>query len=115
MKGDLQNYVAKEMKMSAIYQPVIIGALVDNGGECSLEHLGKVISIKLHGNVEKTKYYVGKLKMHPNKVLTKNGIATIVPKSGKFTLLEGLKIKDKKSVINICDAKIKEYMEKRNA
>ena len=111
---ELQNYVTKDMKMCAIYQPVIIGTLVGNGGTCSLEHLGRVLSIKLHGNVEKTNYYVGKLKMHPNKVLTKNGVATIIPKSGKFTLLEGVKIKDKKSVINICDAKIKQYMEKSN-
>ena len=112
---NLQNYVTNDMKMSAIYQPVIIGALVGNGGECSLEHIGKVLSIKLHGNVDKTNYYVGKLKIYPNKVLTKNGVATIVPKSGKFSLLEKVKITDKKSIINICDAKIKQFMEKKNA
>ena len=111
---DLQNYVTTEMKMSAIYQPVIISALLDNGGSCSLEHLGKVLSIELHGNTNKANYYVGKLKLHPNKVLTKNGVATVVPKSGEFIFLKGVKIKDPKAIMKLCASKIKDYLEKKN-
>jgi hypothetical protein len=108
---NLQNYVINDMRMNAIYQPVIIGLLAANNGKCSLEVIANTISLRLHGNTDRAKYYEGKLKLHPKKVLTKNGVATIVPKSGVFTLLDDVKVTNKKEIINICNAKIKAYLE----
>jgi len=79
---DLTKFVDTKMKMTAIYQPLIINSILK--GETSLEVIATRCSRLLHGNESKTKDYIKKLKIHPATVLKKHGIAEVVPRSGHF-------------------------------
>ena len=104
----LNTYITTKMKMTAIYQPVIIACLLE--GTNDLESIGKQISTLLHHNLDHTAFYAKKIKDAPKKVLTNHGIATIVPRSGKFTFLLDISKSDKLALIDLCDNKIQAFL-----
>ena len=106
---NLSTFVSQRMKMTSVYQPVIIRSILK--GETSLTSIAQELSILLHGDNSMTCHYLKKLKIHPNKVLTSHGIATIVPRSGQFTLLDNGSI-NAEQAIQLCTDKINEFLKK---
>ena len=117
---DLKVFVEKEMRMTAIYQPMIIMALLKSK-TCSatMDSIGKAISMRLTGTEEKANYYAHKLTVYPKQVLYKHGIAvTGVTKETSKTyyltdVLQELAPKQKRAIIKDCEKRVTEYIAKK--
>ncbi|WP_089894693.1 hypothetical protein [Lentibacter algarum] len=48
-KHNLIDYISKQMRMSHIYQPVVIRALLENGGQATTEEIAKSVGLQLGG------------------------------------------------------------------
>lgn len=95
------------MKMSGLYQPVIIKHLILSGGLAKLEEIAKELTTLDEEAVED---YIQKLKIHPKAVLKKHGIAEI--QEDAYELLMDLG-DSKENLLKICDEKIALFMEQR--
>jgi len=99
------------MRMSHIYQPVMIRNLIKNKGKANSESIAKDL---LTYDVSQVEYYQLITKNMVGKVLTNN--RGITHKEGdEYSLLgyESLTAEEQKELIRLCDSKIDEYIEKR--
>lgn len=95
------------MKMSGLYQPVIIKQLIQNDGKASLESIAKELATLDEEAIED---YVQKLKVHPKAVLKKHGIAEIQDNSYELRIELG---DTKNNLLSLCQEKIETFMEQR--
>ena len=65
----LKNYIKNKMRMSHIYQPVMIKSLIKNSGKNNSKNIAKEF---LTYDPWAIKYYQDIVKIMPGKVLTKN-------------------------------------------
>lgn len=107
----LQRFISSEMRMSHVYQPVMLVELLKTKGRATVQQIAKAILAKDQSQVE---YYEQITKNMVGRVLTKNrGIAS---KSGDTYTLDGfeqLTPEEAKDLIELCKQKIAEYEEKR--
>ena len=82
MTIDLHNYITNRMRMSHIYQPVMLKVLLENDGEASVEQIASALLSYDHSQVE---YYCIRTKEMVGKVLTNNGVVESV-KLGRKTV-----------------------------
>ena len=114
MTIDLHDYITNQMKMSHIYQPVMLKVLLENNGEASIEQIASALLSYDQSQVE---YYGIRTKQMVGKVLTNNGVVEPV-KSGRKTT--GFKLKSeaiseaqRASLVALCDDSIQDYLNKR--
>ena len=69
---ELRNFITTTMKMSHIYQPLLIKSLIESGGVSTLRHLATTF---LSNDESQILFYEKRLKEMPSKVLTKHGIS----------------------------------------
>src|SRR3954454_19486631 len=67
----LRDFIRKQMRMSHIYQPVMIKQLLSNGGKSSIRSIAAAF---LERDVSQLEYYEQITKDMPGKVLAKHGI-----------------------------------------
>ena len=67
----LRDFIQNRMRMSHIYQPVMIKALLENGGEATTEEIATSLLAYDQSQVE---YYSLRTKAMVGKVLTNNGV-----------------------------------------
>jgi diadenosine tetraphosphate (Ap4A) HIT family hydrolase/5-methylcytosine-specific restriction endonuclease McrA len=106
---DLKNYL-ENMRMSHVYQPVMIKRMLMNGGNASAEE----IAIDLVQNDQsQIEYYIIRVNTMVGKVLRQNGV--VEKEKSNYRLLVDGKISEraKEELIMLCDQRIKEYVEKR--
>lgn len=103
----LKEFLTSKMKMSGLYQPVIIKHLILENGQAALESIAKELTTLDEEAVED---YVQKLKIHPKAVLKKHGIAEIEKDSYRLLMELG---DTKENLLKICNEKILSYMEQR--
>jgi hypothetical protein len=107
MTIDLYDYITNRMKMSHIYQPVMLKVLLENNGAASIEQIASALLSYDQSQVE---YYGIRTKQMVGKVLTNNGV--VVPiKSGKRTTgfklnTEAVSEAQRASLISLCDDNI---------
>ena len=70
---ELKNYLTKQMRMSHVYQPVMIRNLIKNKGKASSEKIAKDLLVF---DVSQVEYYQERTKIMVGKVLTKNKVTT---------------------------------------
>ena len=107
----LKNFLTKDMRMSHVYQPVMIRNLIKNKGKANSSTIAKDL---LAYDVSQVEYYQLITKNMVGKVLTNNrGITS--KDGGQYSLIgfENLSRDEQKELIQICDSKIDEYIEKR--
>lgn len=107
----LKQFLESKMRMSHIYQPVFIKELIKNNGICKLEDIAKAF---LNYDKSQVEYYEYITKTMPSKVLKSHGI--IEQNKKEYILNEeysNLSEIEKKELIEICDKKINEFLEKR--
>ena len=114
MTIDLHDYITNRMKMSHIYQPVMLKFLLENNGEASIEQIASALLSYDQSQVE---YYGIRTKQMVGKVLTNNGVVEPV-KSGRSTTgfklnTEAMSEAQRASLIALCDDNIKDYLNKR--
>lgn len=117
---DLKLFVEKEMRMSAIYQPmVIIELLKSKTLSATMDDIGKKLSTKLSGNADMTSYYSKKLSIYPKQVLYKRGVAlvgTTKETCKTFYATEAIKKlskKERKEIVKICEKKVDKFIEEK--
>jgi len=105
----LDKFISQEMRMSHIYQPVMLIELLSNKGQSTVNKIAK--SILSRSQIE---YYEHITKNMVGKVLTKNRGVTDKTKD-KYSLIgfDDLNQKEIDELISVCNEKIEEYLDKR--
>ena len=81
MTIDLKDYITKRMRMSHIYQPVMLRVLLENNGEASVDQIASAL---LSYDESQIDYYGLRTKQMVGKVLTNNGVVEPI-KAGRAT------------------------------
>ena len=109
----LREFLTIRMRMSHIYQPLMIRTLLTHGGSASIR---QIASSFLSKDASQLEYYEEITKNMPGKVLARHGI--VRREGNAFQLLpdiSNLKADEIDDLVRICEAKLEEYMEKRGA
>ncbi len=70
---ELKNFIDTKMKMSHVYQPLLIRLLVESGGQSTLRQLAKEFSAFDEAQIL---FYEDRLKKMPIPVLKNHGVAS---------------------------------------
>jgi ATP adenylyltransferase len=101
------------MRMSHIYQPVMIRELLKRGGKTSIRNIAAAF---LAHDASQLEYYEQITKNMPGKVLAKHGIVRRDGDDYKLALdLSKLSRQERAELIELCDASIGDYLQKRGA
>jgi 5-methylcytosine-specific restriction endonuclease McrA len=106
----LADFVRNRMRMSHVYQPVMLTALLQNSGRCSTAQIARSILAHDESQVE---YYEDVVKNMVGRVLRGHGI---VEKDGGGYSLAGYEDLDDEQIehlIGLCEAKLEEYKARR--
>ncbi|WP_251134596.1 HIT domain-containing protein [Falsiruegeria litorea] len=113
----LHRYITQQMRMSHVYQPVMLRELLRSGGEVSVEQIAKALLSHDRSQVE---YYEIRTKNMVGKVLTNNGVVVPVKDGNRiigFRLNDFVDVdaEDRDRLIAECDEKIADYIELRGS
>jgi diadenosine tetraphosphate (Ap4A) HIT family hydrolase len=109
----LRDFIQKQMRMSHIYQPVMIRELLKGGGKASIR---KIAGAFLARDESQLEYYEQITKNMPGKVLAKHGIAVRDGDHYRLTVdLSSLSLAERNELVQLCDEAINTYLEKRGA
>ena len=106
----LVDFVERRMRMSHIYQPVMLLTLLQHDGECSETDIAKAISVHDPTQIE---YYEAITRNMVGRVLTRHGV---VKREGKhFSLLSArpLSKEQRAGLRHLLEAKLDQYVAKR--
>jgi ATP adenylyltransferase len=106
----LADFLQNRMRMSHVYQPVMLMALLRGGGRCSTTEIAKSILAHDESQVE---YYEKVTNNMVGRVMRSHGI---VEKDGSGYSLVGYENLDGKQVellVELCQSKLEEYKERR--
>jgi hypothetical protein len=105
----LIDFLENRMRMSHIYQPLLVKGLVESGGSATIRQLANYFLIQ---DESQQRYYENRIKQMPLRVLRKHNI---VSRDGDFVSLnvKELSLEQKAQVKMICEKKIQEYVVKR--
>lgn len=103
---ELKDFMEQRMKLSHIYQPLLIKNLLNSGGSSTIRQMALSF---LFEDESQIMYYEKRLKEMPIKVLSKHNI---ILKEGNFISLNcrSLTLQQKAELKKICEAKIQDYI-----
>jgi ATP adenylyltransferase len=107
----LSDFISNKMRMSHIYQPVMLMELLSSKGNASVEEIAKQILLLDTSQVE---YYSNITKQMPGRVLGKNH--KLVTKESEQYSLNGfseLSNQEVEQLMKLCQSKLDDYIEKR--
>jgi len=107
--AELRDFVASTMRMSHIYQPLLIKSLIESGGISTIRQLATTF---LASDESQILYYEKRLKEMPIKVLSKHGI---ISREGELVSLRIRKmtLEQKAEIKKLCEQKIQEFIVSR--
>jgi ATP adenylyltransferase len=114
---DLLDFIQNRMRMSHIYQPVMLMTLINNGGEASVGQIAKQFAKRDEALIE---YYSKITKEMPGRVLGKNhGIVSV--KKGERNGIAGYQLngysyltaEQKAQLLQACQQKYEHYLDAR--
>ena len=109
----IKDYIQRRMRMSHIYQPVMLMELLKLGGTA---HKQDIATAFLSFDQSQVDYYQVVVGNMPGKVLRKNGMVDPGPRgSGLYSLkgFESLNGEEVEALKELCQVKLEEYIEKR--
>jgi ATP adenylyltransferase len=106
---ELYDFIDNKMRMSHIYQPLLIKTLVEAGGSATVRQLAQQFVIEDESQLQ---YYENTIKRMPVKVLKSHGIVSD-QKSLISLNIKKFTFKEKSQLKRICEEKIQQYLEKR--
>ncbi len=106
----LESFVTEKMRMSHIYQPVMIKALLKSGGQAERKLIAEEI---LTYDFSQLEYYEKVVDNMVGRVLRNHNIVDKQRDIYSLVDFNGLKGSEIDHLIKLCDAKIEAYIEKR--
>jgi ATP adenylyltransferase len=107
--SDLLKFVEFKMKMSHIYQPLLIKTLVESGGVATVTQIARVFSAADENQV---RFYEARIKQMPLKVLKGRKIVTV--DKGVVTLdITKLSFTQRTKLVAACNQRIADFIEQR--
>ena len=106
---DLLDFIRNRMRMSHIYQPLLIRLLVEAGGQSTLRQLAKEFSSFDEGQIL---LYEHRLKKMPVPVLQRH---QVLKRDGSLVSLNvgELTLEQRREILSECEAKITEFIQSR--
>ena len=106
---ELQDFIENKMRLSHIYQPLLIKTLVESEGFSTARKLALEL---LKMDESQIRYYERVVKTMPVRVLLRHGV--IKKKDNQIELTtRKLTFKQRQKLITLCDSKLNEFREKR--
>jgi len=107
--SELKKFLTSRMRMSHIYQPLLIKSLLEAGGIATIR---QIATIFLSQDESQIQYYEKRLKEMPIRVLSKHGI---IERDGDLLRLKTAKLtfEQKAELKKICEQKLQEFIESR--
>lgn len=110
----LETYIRDQMRMSHVYQPVMLQVLLENGGVASTEDVAKALLSYDRSQVE---YYEIRTKNMVGKVLTQNGVIESVkdgPRIVGYKLVaHNLSEQEIAALVELCQQRLSAYIAQR--
>ena len=110
----LEAYISEQMRMSHVYQPVMLRVLLENGGRASTEDVAKALLSYDRSQVE---YYEIRTKKMVGKVLTENGVIEPIKDGRRITgykLAASHLTTEETSILNdLCQQRLTDYINQR--
>ena len=105
----LKEFIERKLKMSHIYQPMVIRELVNSGGRATIRQLALSL---LAQDESQIKYYEERVRKMPVSVLKKHGIVSL---DGDLVSLTAgkLSFQERSEVRGLCEAKLQEFISSR--
>jgi diadenosine tetraphosphate (Ap4A) HIT family hydrolase len=108
---NLRDFIQKRMRMSHIYQPVMIRKLLMGGGKATTRSIAAEFLSRDESQLE---YYEHITRNMPGKVLAKHGIVTRDGDHYRLTIgPSALSDKEKDELVSLCDEAIRVYLHNR--
>jgi len=108
---DLVDFLDHKMRMSQIYQPLLIRSLVDAGGSATIRQLAQVL---VSHDESQLLYYEKRIKEMPVKVLKKRDV---ILSDGELVSLNlnfrELTLEQKSQIRILCEQKLQKFIQKR--
>jgi len=106
---ELKTFITGKMKMSHIYQPLLIKSLLEAGGAATIRQLAITF---LSQDESQIMYYEKRVKEMPIRVLSSH---EVIERVGELVTLNAQKLtlEQKADLKQICEAKIQEYIVSR--
>lgn len=106
---ELKDFIDTKMKMSHVYQPLLIRLLVEAGGQSTLRQLAKEFSAFDEAQIL---FYEDRLKKMPIPVLKNHGVAS---RSKQLVTLEvnELTLEQRREIIVSCEQRIAKFLKQR--
>lgn len=106
---ELTDFIENKMRMSHIYQPLLIKTLVEVGGSATLRQLASQFVLEDESQLQ---YYENTIKKMPVRVLKNHGIIDF--HNDLISLnVEKITFKEKAHLRRLCEEKIQQYLQKR--
>ena len=108
---ELEDFIRNKMSMTHVYQPLMIKKILESGNTAPKEAIARVF---LNNDHSLLKYYKNTVMRWPKITLTNRKVISY--KKGIFKLLLEGDVTDqqKKRLIELCDLRTEEYVEKYN-
>ena len=106
---ELLEFVETRMRMSHVYQPLLIRCLLDAGGQATVRQLAIEFSKEDEAQV---RYYEDRIKKMPVDVLKGHGVVEEADGVVKLTV-DGLTFEEKAKLRAMCEQKIGEFLSSR--
>jgi ATP adenylyltransferase len=106
---ELLEFLRNGIRMSHIYQPVLIRSLLDNDGYCTLRQLALALLMQDESQIQ---YYERILKRMPLLVLKNRGVIS-VDKGIVCLQIDKLSLEEKAAIRLECDTLIQKFIQKK--
>ena len=106
---ELLEFLETRMRMSHVYQPLLIRCLLDAGGQATVRQLAIEFSKEDEAQV---RYYEDRIKKMPVDVLKGHGVVEEADGVVKLTV-DGLTFEEKANLRAMCEQKIGEFLSSR--
>lgn len=109
---ELHEFILHKMRMSHIYQPVMLRALLENGGSCHQTDIAKALTMNDESQIE---YYTQITNNMVGRVLRNHGIVARDKETRKYSL-EGYSSLDEEQIddlIQACSRRLESFLDAR--
>ena len=105
---ELEHFIEKKMRMTHIYQPLMIKTLLESNNIASVEQIARGFLVNDQPQLD---YYKKIVKKWPHKTLKSHKVVDY--EKGKYTLLlDDCTNEDRTKLITLCDKRLKEFIDK---